>query len=79
VWVNRYVEALLEDLLLHNAHGSAFILRALPTRTLSPPPAGTVESMLDAMAHAALGEMLRKKAEDQLEPTINFQALHTMG
>jgi len=78
VCVDRYVEALLEDLLRNNADGSAFILRALPTRTLSPPPAGTVESMLAAMAHAALGEMLRKKAEEQLEPTINFQAFHTM-
>ncbi len=77
MWVDQYVEALLEDFLLNNADGSAFIVRALPTRTLSPPPAGTGESMLDAMAHAALGEMLR--TEEQLEHTINFQALHTMG
>ncbi len=79
IWIDRYVEALIEDFLLNNADGSAFILRALPTRTLSPPPAGTVESMLAAMAHAALGELLRKKAEEQLEHTINFQALHSMA
>jgi hypothetical protein len=75
VWLDQFVAAFFEDSLLNNTDGAAFVLRALPKRTIPPPPAGSVDSMLRAMAASAFAALLQRKTEEELERRMSFQAV----
>jgi hypothetical protein len=75
IWLDKFVQAFFEDSLLNNSDGAAFILRALPKRNIPSPPAGTVDSMLRAMAASAFGNLLQRKTEEELERRMSFQAI----
>lgn len=75
IWLDRFVQAFFEDFLLDNTDGAAFLLRALPKRTISAPSAGTVDSMLRAMAASAFSALLQRKTEEELERRMSFQAI----
>ena len=72
IWLNQFVGVLFDDFLLNNPDGAAFVLRALPRRQLAAPSPGTVETMLVAMARSAFGELLRQKADEELERRSSF-------
>jgi hypothetical protein len=75
IWLDKFVNAFFEDSLLNNTDGAAFVLRALPKRTIAPPPGGSVDSMLKAMAASAFGALLQRKTEEELERRMSFQAV----
>ena len=75
IWLDKYVQAFFGDFLLNNADGAAFILRALPRRTIPSPPEGTVESMLRSMAASAFSALLQRKTEEELERRMSFQSV----
>ena len=77
VWLGQFVNAVLQDFLLNTPDGSAFVLRALPKRLIPAPGAGTVESMLQAMATSAFAELLRQKADEELERRTSYHAVST--
>jgi hypothetical protein len=67
IWLDKFVEALFQDFLLNTTDGAAFVLRALPKRNIATPAPGTVDSMLKAMAASAFGDLLQRKADEELE------------
>ncbi len=75
VWLNQFVDAFFQDSLLNNTDGAAFVLRALPKRTIAAPATGSVEAMLRAMAASAFGALLQRKTEEELERRVSFQAV----
>ncbi len=72
--LREFVSAVFADFLLDNPDGACFILRALPRRPIDSPPAGPVGGMLQAMAAAAFGELLRQKTEESLEQHAAYSA-----
>ena len=75
IWLDQFVEAIFQDFLLANTDGAAFILRALPKRIIASPPAGSVDSMLRAMAATAFSALLQRKTEEELQRRMSFQAV----
>lgn len=73
IWLDEYVAAIFQDFLLDDAAGACFILQALPRRRTPPPPEGTIDSMLRAMARRAFADLLAAKAEEALEQAIGYQ------
>ncbi len=75
VWLSQFVDAIFQDFLLNTPDGAAFVLRALPSRRVHAPKAGTVESMLKNMSENAFADLLRQKTEEELERRMSYQAL----
>lgn len=75
IWLSQFVDAIFSDFILKTPDGAAFVLRALPKRTIAAPPAGTIESMLYAMSASAFADLLRQKTEEELERRSSYQAV----
>lgn len=67
IWLDRYVTAIFQDFLLDNAAGACFVLQALARQSARAPAAGSVETMLLALAKTAFAELLRQKTAEFLE------------
>lgn len=73
VWLSEFSSAVFADFLLDNAEGACFVLLSLARRTIAPPAAGSVETMLIAMAKSAFAKLLCQKTEEALEQRAAFQ------
>ncbi len=84
VWLCGFVDAIFRDFLLDNADGAAFILRALPKRTIDGQraalqEAATVEAALLALAKGLFGELLLRKSLEALEQHSGYQPVQVGG
>jgi hypothetical protein len=84
VWLGRFVDAIFQDFLLDNADGAAFVLRALPKRTIDGQRAAlqnaaTVEAALLALAKGLFGELLLRKSLEALEQHSGYQPVQMGG
>lgn len=78
VWRGEFVAAVFQDFLLDNADGAAFVLRALPRRSIDDQRAAlqaadTVEAVLLTLATGLFGELLFKKSIEALEQHAGYQ------
>jgi hypothetical protein len=72
IWLDQFVDAIFQDFLLNTPAGACFILQALPRRRPAPPPADTIEQMLQALARRAFADLLAAKVEEALEQQIGY-------
>ncbi|MEJ5346270.1 MAG: hypothetical protein WHS83_15270 [Chloroflexus sp.] len=72
IWLDRFVAAIFQDFLLDNVAGACFVLQGLASRTITPPPAGTIDTMLQTMAKTAFAELLAMRSEEVLEQMIGY-------
>jgi hypothetical protein len=78
VWRGEFVAAVFQDFLLDNADGAAFVLRALPKRSIEDhraavQAADTVEAVLLTLAAGLFGELLLTKSIEALEQHAGYQ------
>jgi hypothetical protein len=73
VWLDAFVQAVFQDFLLDNPAGACFVLQALARRRISTPDAGSVETMLSAMARRAFADLLAVKTEEMLEQQASYE------
>ena len=78
--VAEFVAVIFQDFLLDNADGAAFVVRALPKRSIAAHRAGiaaaaTAEDLLMAVARGLFAEVLLTKALESLEQRGGYQAV----
>jgi hypothetical protein len=78
--VAEFVVAIFQDFLLDNADGGAFVVRALPKRSIAAHRAGiaaaaTAEDLLMAVARGLFAEVLLTKTLESLEQRGGYQAV----
>jgi hypothetical protein len=75
-----FVAAIFHDFLLDDADGAAFVLRAVPRRSIAAHRAAladtaTVEDLLAALARGLFAELLLTKALESLEQRAGYEAV----
>ncbi len=72
IWLDQFVAAMFQDVLLDNPAGACFVLQAVAGRTLPALPAGKIEDTLQIMARRAFADILVMRSEEVLERMISY-------
>ncbi len=75
VWLDQFVDAVLEDFLLNNLPGACFLLQAMSRRTVETVSGGTVETTLMTMARQLFADLLLQKTTETLEQHSGYQSV----
>jgi hypothetical protein len=72
VWLTDFVAAVFDEQLLTTPAGAAFVLEALPTRTLPSDPGGPAAEVIQRLARAAFADVVRIQAGQVLQRRLAF-------